>query len=439
MKKVFSRKAAGFKEEFARISARGLDDTAMAEPAVKEILAAVKKDGDKALLAYTEKFDRVKLTASALRIPRAELLKAWKAIPQADREALSLSAERIRAFHEKLLPRTVLSEEEGIILGSRVTPLAAVGLYVPGGKASYPSSVLMNAIPAKVAGVKRTAMVTPTPGGELNQHVLAAAHIAGVDEVYRVGGAQAVGALAYGTKTIAKVDKIVGPGNIYVATAKRLVYGLVDIDMVAGPSEIFIVNDGSGNPAHLAADLLSQAEHDEMATTVLATTSLEMAEKVASEVERQLKRLGRMKTAGKSWEERGAIFKVETLDEACELANAFASEHLELAVADPFGILGKIENAGAIFLGHNTPEALGDYAAGPNHVLPTAGTARFYSPLGVEDFLKRSSLISFSREALLKIAAPVIRVAEMEGLTAHAEAVRVRVSTASGKAKGKGK
>lgn len=432
---VYSYNKKGFEAEVARICARGLDDTAAAEPAVKAILTDVASRGDEALLEYTKKFDSLKLTPGELLVPPETLEKAYRSIPAADREALELAARRIRAFHEMQLPRTFLSESEGIILGSRVTPLDAVGLYVPGGKASYPSSVLMNAIPAKVAGVKRTAMVSPTPGGVLNPHVLAAAHIAGVDEVYQVGGAQAVGALAYGTKTIPRVDKIVGPGNIYVATAKRLVYGLVDIDMVAGPSEIFIVSDGSGDPAHLAADLLSQAEHDEMATTVLATTDLDFARDVVVEVLKQLKALGRMETAAKSWEERGAIFVVKDIEAACELANRFAPEHLELAVADPFGILGLIRHAGAIFLGHNTPEALGDYAAGPNHVLPTAGTARFYSPLGVEDFIKRSSLISFNRAALEKLSEPVIRIAKLEGLTAHAAAVEKRVEKKKGKKK----
>lgn len=432
---VFAYNRKGFEAEVGRVCARGLDDTTAAEPAVRAILADVAARGDEALAEYTARFDRMTLEPSALRVGAEEVEGAYRSIPGADREALELAARRIRAFHENQLPRTWITEEEGIILGSRVTPLEAVGLYVPGGKASYPSSVLMNAIPAKVAGVRRTVMVSPTPGGVPNPHVLAAARIAGVDEVYRVGGAQAVAALAYGTRTIKKVDKVVGPGNIYVATAKRLVYGMVDIDMVAGPSEIFIVNDGTGEPAHLAADLLSQAEHDEMATTVLATTSADLAAAVAAEVEKQLKSLGRAATARKSWEERGAIFVVRDLPAACELANRFAPEHLELAVADPFGILGLIRHAGAIFLGHHTPEALGDYAAGPNHVLPTAGTARFYSPLGVEDFIKRSSLISFNREALAKIADPVVRIARLEGLTAHAAAVEKRVGTK--KAKGR--
>jgi len=302
-----------------------------------------------------------------------------------------------------------------------------VGLYVPGGKASYPSSVLMNAVPAQVAGVRRLAMVTPTPRGELNAHVLGAAWLVGVREVYRIGGAQAVAALAFGTQTVARVDKIVGPGNIYVATAKRLVYGRVDIDMVAGPSEILVLNDGTGDPSHLAADLLSQAEHDELATAVLLTTDWGMAERVAQEVESQLGRLPRQETARRSWAERGGVVVAASLEVACAMANEFAPEHLELAVERPWDVLGRIRHAGAIFLGHHTPEALGDYAAGPNHVLPTAGTARFFSPLGVEDFVKRSSLVSFSRDALARIGREVAHIARLEGLEAHARAVEVRL------------
>jgi histidinol dehydrogenase len=427
MKKIFRQGGKEFEAEVGRICRRGAADAARVEPVVRGILDDVERRGDRALLEYTERFDRVKTDAAGLRVPAEELEKSWKSLPGEDRKALKLSASRIRAFHRKQLVRSWRYKADGILLGQKVTPLDAVGLYVPGGKASYPSSVLMNAIPAKVAGVRRTALVSPTPGGEVNRHVLAAAHLAGVDEVYRVGGAQAVAALAFGTATIGAVDKIVGPGNIYVATAKRLVYGRVDIDMVAGPSEIFVVNDGSGNPAHVAADLLSQAEHDEMATAALATTDASFARAVAEEVERQLELLPRKATARKSWEERGAIFVAASLDDACELANRFASEHLELAVAKPLETARRIRNAGAIFLGHHTPEAVGDYAAGPNHVLPTAGTARFYSPLGVEDFIKRSSLIGFSEKALGRLAEPVIHLARLEGLEAHARAVELRL------------
>ncbi|PLX46566.1 MAG: histidinol dehydrogenase [Deltaproteobacteria bacterium] len=433
MKKIFLYGEDGFAEEAERIVSRGIEDSSRVAPAVSEIMAAVKKDGDEALLSYTATFDKVNLTVETLKVSADELKASYNMIPASDREALELSAKRIRVFHEKQLDRSWITEEaEGVILGQRVTPLDAVGLYVPGGKASYPSTVLMNAIPAKVAGVGRLAMVSPTPGGVVNHHVQAAAYIAGVDELYRVGGAQAVAALAFGTESIAPVDKIVGPGNIYVATAKQLVYGRVDIDMIAGPSEIFIVSDGSGNPSHIAADLLSQAEHDELATCVLATTDGAFAEAVALEVEAQLLEIDRGGIARKSWEERGAIFLMEDLGSVCDLANNFASEHLELAVENPFEVLTMIRHAGAIFLGHNTPEALGDYAAGPNHVLPTAGTARFNSPLGVEDFIKRSSLISFSREALEKIGGPVAHIARMEGLDAHARAVEMRLAPRKG-------
>ncbi|MHB8767343.1 MAG: histidinol dehydrogenase, partial [Deferrisomatales bacterium] len=363
------------------------------------------------------------------RFAEADLEGAWRSLPEADRAALELAARRIRAYHEHQRSRSWFAEEAGVVLGQRVTPLDAVGLYVPGGKASYPSSVLMNAIPALVAGVPRLAVVSPTPRGEVNPHVLGAAWLCGVREVYRLGGAQAVGALAFGTASVPRVDKIVGPGNIYVATAKRLVYGTVDIDMIAGPSEILIVSDGSGEPAHLAADLLSQAEHDEMATAVLVTTDGAFGRRVAAEVEAQLARLPRQDTARRSWEERGGVFAVADLAAACELANRFAAEHLELAVERPWEVMSAIRHAGAIFLGHHTPEALGDYAAGPNHVLPTAGTARFFSPLGVDAFVKRTSVVSYSRQALAALAEPVIHLARLEGLEAHARAVEVRVAS----------
>lgn len=427
MKRVLVDGQPGFQEAWDRIRARGIEEGGAVEGAVRDILADVAARGDAAVVEYTERFDGVRLAPGELRVPEAELERAWLSLPGDDRDALDLAARRIRAFHERQLDRSWFVEEGGAILGQRVTPLDAVGLYVPGGKASYPSSVLMNAIPARVAGVGRVALVSPAPGGEVNAHVLAAAWIVGVREVYRVGGAQAVGALAWGTGTIAPVDKIVGPGNIYVATAKRLVYGRVDIDMVAGPSEILVVNDGSGEPAHVAADLLSQAEHDEMATAVLVTTDREFGRAVARQVEEQMSRLQRRETASRSWNERGAVLLVGSVQRACELANEFAAEHLELAVEAPWEALGAIRHAGAIFLGHHTPEALGDYAAGPNHVLPTAGTARFFSPLGVDDFVKRSSVVAFSREALAKLAPPVVHIARLEGLEAHARAVEVRV------------
>ncbi|MEW6486316.1 MAG: histidinol dehydrogenase [Thermodesulfobacteriota bacterium] len=430
MKPVFRRGEPGFEDAWRGLVDRGADDAASAETAVRGILDDVAARGDAALVEYTARFDRMALAPEELRVREEDLERAWLSLPADDREALELAARRIRAFHERQRERSWIVEEEGVILGQRVTPLAAVGLYVPGGKASYPSSVLMNAVPALVAGVERLALVSPTPGGEVNRHVLGTAWLAGVREVYRVGGAQAVAALAFGTASIPRVDKIVGPGNIYVATAKRLVYGRVDIDMVAGPSEILLVNDGSGEPAHLAADLLSQAEHDAMATAVLVTTDADFGARVSREVERQLGLLARGDEARRSWEAKGGILAVDTVEEAVALANEFAPEHLELAVERPWDLLGLVRHAGAIFLGHHTPEALGDYAAGPNHVLPTAGTARFFSPLGVEDFVKRSSLVCFSRDALGRLGRPVAHLARLEGLEAHARAVEMRLEKA---------
>jgi len=308
-----------------------------------------------------------------------------------------------------------------------VRPLDRVGIYVPGGKAAYPSSVLMNALPAKVAGVGEIIMVVPMPGGEANPHVLAAARIAGVDRIFKVGGAQAVAALAYGTATIPRVDKITGPGNIYVATAKRLVFGQVDIDMIAGPSEILVISDGSGDPAHLAADLLSQAEHDELASSILVTTDEHFGRQVEVALAEQLRHLKRAEIARQSLARYGAIIVARNLQEAAEFSNRLAPEHLELAVADPFGLLPQIRHAGAVFLGHHTPEAAGDYLAGPNHTLPTGGTARFFSPLAVDDFVKKSSLVSFSREGLKRLGPAIVRIAELEGLEAHAKSVTIRL------------
>jgi len=427
MKPIVSAGLPGFDAVWRRLVNRGVEDASAAEGAVRAILDAVAARGDDAVVEYTARFDEVELTPTSLRVPEEELEKAWLSLPAEDREVLELARRRIRAFHERQRDRSWFMEEEGVVLGQRVTPLESAGLYVPGGKASYPSSVLMNALPAQVAGVERIALVSPTPRGEVNAHVLGTAWLVGVREVYRVGGAQAVAALAFGTRTIPRVDKIVGPGNIYVATAKRLVYGRVDIDMVAGPSEVLVVSDGSGDPAHVAADLLSQAEHDAMATAVLVTTDAAFGARVGQEVEFQLGRLPRQATARKSWEERGGLLVVGSLEAACAMVNEFAPEHLELAVERPWDLLGSIQHAGAIFLGHYTPEALGDYAAGPNHVLPTAGTARFFSPLGVEDFVKRSSVVSFSRKALGRLGGQVAHIARLEGLEAHARAVEARL------------
>jgi histidinol dehydrogenase len=417
-----------FAAAFRIIEERGDTPPAGVEETVRAIIADVRERGDAALCDHTARFDRLQLTAATLEIPAHELDAALATIDAPSRAALELAAARIARFHEKQKQQTWLStEEEDILLGQMVRPLDRVGIYVPGGKAAYPSSVLMNAIPAKVAGVGEIIMVVPTPGGEVNRHVLAAAKIAGVDRVFRVGGAQAVAALAYGTATIPRVDKITGPGNIYVATAKKMVYGKVDIDMIAGPSEILVINDGSGNPAHIAADLLSQAEHDELASAVLVTTDETLAKRVQQEVERQLALLPRASIARRSIDEFGAIIVARDLAEAIAFSNRIAPEHLELAVADPFAILAQIRHAGAIFMGHHTPEAAGDYLAGPNHTLPTGGTARFYSPLSVDDFIKKSSIVAFSAAGLKRLGQEIVHVAELEGLEAHARSVSIRL------------
>jgi histidinol dehydrogenase len=417
-----------FDEKFAAIEGRGASAPAGVEETVKQIIAEVRQRGDAALFELTAKFDRLELTAESIEVPANELDAALARIPIDDRQALELAAERIGRFHAKQKQETWLSsDEDDIQLGQMVTPLDRVGIYVPGGKAAYPSSVLMNAVPAKVAGVGEVIMVVPMPDGLANPHVLAAARIAGVDRVFRIGGAQAVAALAYGTASIPRVDKITGPGNIYVATAKQLVFGQVDIDMIAGPSEILIINDGSGNPAHLAADLLSQAEHDELASSVLITTSAELAAQVQTEVEKQLKLLSREAIARQSIDAYGAVILARDLDEAIAFSNRIAPEHLELAVDEPLAILSQIRHAGAIFLGHYTPEAAGDYIAGPNHTLPTGGTARFFSPLSLEDFVKKSSLVCFSQQGLERLGKQIVQIAELEGLEAHGKSVSIRL------------
>ena len=430
--KIFSTKEKGFIKALDAILKRGESDTSEAEEAVKDIIDDIRKHGDKALLKYTERFDKVRFANMRDALcTRQEIERALKNIPKGDLDIIKLAAKRIRAFHKKQLPKSwSFKEKDGTLLGQKVTPLERVGIYVPGGKAVYPSTVLMNAIPAKVAGVKEIIMATPPSKNSINSHVLAAAKVAGVDKIYKVGGAQAVAAMAYGTESIPKVDKIVGPGNIYVATAKRLVFGVVDIDMVAGPSEILIINDGTGAPSWIAADLLSQAEHDELASGILLTTSTKMAEAVAREVEKQLRELKREAIARVSIERYGAIIITKNLAEAADIANRIAPEHLELFVKKPFELLKKIKNAGAIFLGPNTPEPIGDYMAGPNHTLPTGGTARFSSPLGTEDFIKRSNVLSFSKKAVEKLGKSVVRFTEMEGLGAHGRSVVIRIRAA---------
>ena len=418
-----------FDTRFAAILTRGEETSLQVTEVVRGIIKDIRSSGDDALLEYTNRFDRLGLAdAAGLEITAAEIEAAVAAVPADDLAALQLAVERVARFHEKQKQQTWLSTEESdILLGQKVTPLNRVGIYVPGGKASYPSSVIMNAVPAKVAGVREIIMVCPTPGNEINPAVLAAAKLAGVDRIFRVGGAQAVAALAYGTASIPKVDKITGPGNIYVATAKQLVFGQVGIDMIAGPSEILVINDGTGNPAHIAADLLSQAEHDELASSILITTDRGFGEKVAAEVERQLALLSRESIARASWDKFGAVIVAGSIAEAAAFSNRIAPEHLELAVADPFGLLPLIDNAGAIFMGHWTPEAAGDYLAGPNHTLPTGGTARFFSPLSVDDFVKKSSIISFSEQGLKRLGDRIVQIAGLEGLEAHARSVSLRL------------
>jgi histidinol dehydrogenase len=424
-------KDAGFAQKFDAILSRGEESGREVEQVVLDIIADVRKRGDVAVLELTRRFDRLEAASIAeLEVSVAEIEAAFAKVSADEIASLRLAVKRVTSFHEKQKQQTWLStEEDDIMLGQKVTPLSRVGIYVPGGKASYPSSVIMNAVPARVAGVGEIIMVAPSPGGEISPHVLVAASLSGVDRIFRIGGAQAVAALAYGTATIPRVDKITGPGNIYVATAKKLVFGQVGIDMIAGPSEILVINDGSGNPAHIAADLLSQAEHDELASSILITTDRAFAEKVAAEVELQLTKLSRETIARASWEKYGAIIVADTLDEVIAFSNRIAPEHLELAVADPFAILSQITNAGAIFMGHWTPEAAGDYLAGPNHTLPTGGTSRFFSPLSVDDFIKKSSIVYFSKSGLQRLGADIVRIAELEGLEAHGRSVTIRQET----------
>ncbi len=418
----------GFADAFRKIEERGETAPAGVDETVRTIIADVRARGDQAVFDCTARFDRLELTAATVEVTAAEIDQAMAAISERSRAALELAARRIADYHRKQKTETWIStDEEDVLLGQMVRPLDRVGIYVPGGKAAYPSSVLMNAVPAKVAGVAEVIMVVPMPGGEVNPHVLAAARLAGVDRIFKVGGAQAVAALAYGTETIPRVDKITGPGNIYVATAKQMVFGKVDIDMIAGPSEILIINDGSGNPAHLAADLLGQAEHDELASSILITTDEDFARQVAEEVEKQLQQLSRESIARKSIDNYGAIILAENLDEVIDFSNRIAPEHLELAVNNPFEILPRIRHAGAIFMGHHTPEAAGDYLAGPNHTLPTGGTARFFSPLSVDDFVKKSSIVSFTRQGLERLGEDIVHIAELEGLQAHARSVSLRL------------
>ena len=395
---------------------------------VQEIVDGVKERGDAAVFEYTEKFDKTKIDKNGIRVTEAEIQEAMSQVEPELLEVMKKSMANIRAYHEKQKRYSWFdTKPDGSILGQKVTPLSSVGVYVPGGKAAYPSSVLMNIIPAEVAGVPRIAMVTP-PGkdGKVNPVTLTAAHLAGATEVYKVGGAQAVAALAFGTESIPRVNKIVGPGNIFVALAKKAVYGHVSIDSIAGPSEILVLADDSANPRFVAADLLSQAEHDELASAILVTTSMELAEAVSAQVELFVKQLSRKEILEKSLENYGYILVTDTLEEAIEAANDIASEHLEIVTRNPFEVMTKIQNAGAIFIGEYSSEPLGDYFAGPNHVLPTNGTAKFFSPLSVDDYVKKSSIIYYSKEALEPVHQDIIAFAEAEHLTAHANSIRVR-------------
>lgn len=422
-------KNSTFKVEFDELLSRGKMDIASVSTIVGDIISDIKNEKNEALKRHIAKFD--KWTPSSdedLKISTESMSRAYDNLDKKLKKSLHLAYDRIKIYHEKQKPRSWFDDEpNGTILGQRVTPVDSAGLYIPGGKAAYPSSLLMNVIPAQVAGVQKIVVCTPTPQNEPNELLLAACHLCGVSEVYKVGGASAVAAMAYGTETIPKVDVITGPGNIFVATAKKMVFGDVNIDMIAGPSEIGILADESANASHLAIDMLSQAEHDEMASSILITPSQKLADEVRVEIENWLKKLSRETIARKSIEERGAIIVTQDIEEAISLMNEIAPEHLEVATLSPFELLPLIKHAGAIFLGHNTPEAIGDYIAGPNHTLPTGGTAKFYSPLGVENFMKKTSIISFSKKAINEIGEECALIANTEGLDAHELSVRVRL------------
>lgn len=412
----------------SEIFARGTAETDVSD-IVADILAEVRQKGDAALLAYAKQFDKADL--QALEVSEAEIDAAFQKVEPAFIAVLQQAAENIRAFHRRQVRNSFVITGDGIVTGQKITPIAKVGLYVPGGTAVYPSTVLMDAIPAKIAGCKEICITTPAlPDGSINPVILAAAKIAGVDRIFKTGGAQAVAALAYGTQSVPKVDKIVGPGNAFVAEAKRQVFGLVAIDMIAGPSEILVIADGKSNAAYVAADMLSQAEHDKMASAVLVTDSLALAEAVSAELERQLALLPREEIARTSIEQNGKIIVADRLDDVIAVANEIAPEHLELCVDNPFDYLDKIENAGSIFLGRYCPEALGDYFAGPNHTLPTSGTARFSSPLSVDDFVKKSQYTYYTKDALGAVADQIALFAQKEGLEAHAKSVTIRMDKA---------
>ncbi len=433
--KIIEANSPDFAEAFDELLKRGGMDMRRVTQTVQKLLDEVRSEGDDALLAHVAHFDRWRPSrVQDLIITPSMMKEAWDQTDQALQDALKLAADRIRRFHEKQLPKSWIDyEESGTMLGQKVTAVDRAGLYIPGGKAAYPSSLLMNAIPAQVAGVKELVVCVPAPDNELDPLVLAAGHLCGIDRIFKVGGASAIGAMAYGTLTVPKVDVITGPGNIFVATAKKLVFGEVNIDMIAGPSEIGIIADSSAKPSQLAMDLLSQAEHDEMASSILITPSKDLALKVVGEIYHIINRIERGRIARESIENRGAVILAKDLDEACALMNRLAPEHLEILTRNPHALLPLIRHAGAIFLGEYSPEAIGDYVAGPNHTLPTGGTARFFSPLGVENFMKKSSIISFSRKGFDEVAAACELIAKTEGLTAHGLSVTERMSSKSKK------
>lgn len=415
-------------QALAKLIGRGASGYGEYEKTVADIIADVRENGDAAVIGYEKKFDRCDLTPETLRVSKEEIEEAYAALDPALIEVMKKAAENIRVYHEKQKRTSwITTRDDGVILGQKVTPIEVSGCYVPGGRAVYPSSVLMNIVPAKVAGVEKIVMCTPPgPNGKAAAGTIAAADIAGADEIYKAGGAQAIAAMAYGTETVPKVDKITGPGNIFVALAKKQCFGVTGIDSVAGPSEILVIADSTANPRFVAADLLSQAEHDPMASAILLTTDEGLAKAVSDEIDEFLKILSRAQIISKSLEDYGYIFVGDTMDDLVEAANTIASEHLEIITANPYEVMTKIKNAGAIFLGSYSSEPLGDYFAGPNHILPTNGTARFFSPLGVDDFVKKSSIISYSKDALRAVHKDIELLAMSEGLTAHANSIAVR-------------
>ncbi len=424
--KIVSYKQPQFQKQLNKLTNRFELSEAPVEKVVKSILADVKKNGDRAVMKYTKKFDGLSLKKGAFCISQERIKEACQTADPKVVKSLKFAADRITSFHQRQKTESWSYKEGGVTLGQMVQPMDRVGLYVPGGKAAYPSSLLMNAIPALVAGVKEVVVCFPSLKGEINPYLLVAADILGIKEVYPIGGAQAVAALAYGTSSIKRVDKIVGPGNIYVATAKRMVYGWVDIDMIAGPSEVLVIADDSANPSYVASDLLAQAEHDQKAYPICLTPSMALAKEIRKETEIKLKTMDRKAIAGVSVKNNGVIFVTASLDQAIDIANLLAPEHLELEVENPEMYMKRIRHAGAVFVGHYSPVAVGDYLAGPNHVLPTGGTARFFSPLSVEDFIKKTSIIFYSKDELEKVSDDVVRLARTEGLTGHAHSMEIR-------------